>query len=245
MPNKIKGIYKGNKMIVIRKSLERGSAHFDWLDTYYTFSFADYYDQKYLGFRCLRVINEDTVVPAKGFPMHGHRNMEIITYLISGSLLHKDNIGNGSIINAGDVQVMTAGKGIQHSEYNNSNENKLHLLQIWIEPNKKNLEPSYQQKNFSQPDEKFVLLVSPSGERNSLIINQDAKIYKAILTKNADLSYKLLEKRHAWIQVITGRVRLNDLIQLSAGDGVAITEGDLLNFLGEETINHFLLFDLV
>ena len=232
-------------MIEIRKNIERGSAHFDWLETYHTFSFADYYDQKYLGFRSLRVINEDKVKPTKGFPLHGHKNMEIITYLISGSLSHKDSIGNGSIINVGEVQLMSAGKGIQHSEFNNSNENMLHLLQIWIEPNKKNLEPSYQQKNFSQQNEKFVLLVSPTGDRNSLIINQDVKIFKALLTINDSVSYKLHEKRHALIQVITGRIRLNELIVLNAGDGAAVTEGDLLSFLGEDTANHFLLFDLV
>lgn len=232
-------------MIKVRKNAERGSAHFSWLDALYTFSFSEYYDPKYLGFRSLKVINEDRVKPASGFPMHGHRNMEIMTYIISGVLSHKDTLGNGSIIQAGEVQLMSAGKEIRHSEYNHSQDQLLHLLQIWIEPHTINTEPAYQQKNISEIEDKFLLLVSPTGERNSLVIKQDIKIYRAVLQKNESFSYKLPKLRHAWIQIIFGSILLSEEIQLKQGDGAAITEGDLLTFLGTEDINHFLLFDLV
>lgn len=163
-------------MIQIRKNIERGSAEYGWLHAKYSFSFGEYYDQKYMGFRKLRVINEDKIEPGQGFPTHGHKNMEIVTYILSGSLEHKDSLGTGSVIYPGEIQLMSAGKGIQHSEFNHSKTEIVHLLQIWIEPNIKNEDPFYQQHNFSQLNENFILLVSPNGERNSLKIKQDVKI---------------------------------------------------------------------
>ncbi|WGL59687.1 pirin family protein [Pigmentibacter sp. JX0631] len=231
-------------MFEIRKSKDRGSANYDWLNTKFTFSFNGYYDPKFLGFRSLKVINEDFIKGAGGFPFHEHKNMEIITYLVKGILEHKDTLGNSATISSGEVQLMSAGTGIKHSEFNHSKSDDVHLLQIWIEPNEFDQTPFYQQKNFSNTKDKFLLLASPNGERNSLIVKQDVKLYRSILFKEENVSYKLKKDRHAWIQLISGELLINDTVTLNMGDGLAITEGDILNFKGNELDNHFLIFDL-
>ena len=231
-------------MFVIRKNSERGHAEHGWLHAKHSFSFGQYYDAKYLGFRHLCVINEDKVEPSKGFPTHSHQNMEIVTYVISGALEHKDSLGNGSIIVPGEVQLMSAGKGIQHSEFNHSHSELVHLLQIWIEPSVKNESPSYDQKNFSHLNEKFTLVVSPTGERNSLKIKQDVKLYRGILSKNENTKFKLNTERHAWVQIAKGNLIVNDNLHLEQGDGLAISEGGLISFSSNEQPCEFLVFDL-
>ena len=231
-------------MFEIRKSKDRGSANYDWLNTNFTFSFNGYYDPKFLGFRSLRVINEDFIKGGGGFPFHEHKNMEIITYLVKGILEHKDTLENSATISSGEVQLMSAGTGIKHSEFNHSKSDDVHLLQIWIEPNEFDKTPSYQQKNFNHAKDKFLLLVSPNGERDSLIVKQDVKLYRSILSKEENVTYKLKKDRHAWIQLISGELLVNDSVTLNTGDGLAITEGDMLNFKGNELDNHFLIFDL-
>ncbi|APJ03633.1 pirin family protein [Silvanigrella aquatica] len=231
-------------MIHIRKSSDRGKGEFGWLHAKYTFSFGEYYDSLFMGFRNLRVINEDKVEPGQGFPTHGHRNMEIVTFIISGNLEHRDSLGTGSVIREGEIQVMSAGKGIQHSEFNHSNSEFLHLLQIWIEPIVKNQEPSYQQKDFSQINEKLTLIVSPEGTRDSLKIKQDVKIYKAMLAVQESFQYKLERDRHAWIQIAIGSMTFGDNIILEQGDGLAISEGDILVFSAPKSPCQFLIFDL-
>ena len=177
----------------IRKSADRGVAEHGWLHGKHTFSFADYYDSNFMNFRKLRVINEDKIEPGQGFPTHSHRNMEIMTYIISGKLEHKDSLGNGSIIVPGEVQLMSAGQGIQHSEFNQSKSELVHLLQIWIEPSINGGAPTYEQKDFSNTNsnmaEKFTLVVSPTGERNSLKIKQDVKIFRSVLTSVREFNF--------------------------------------------------------
>ena len=231
-------------MIQIRKNSERGTADYGWLHAKYSFSFGEYYDPKFMGFRKLRVINEDKVEPGQGFPTHGHKNMEIITYILSGSLEHKDSLGTGSVIYPGEVQLMSAGNGIRHSEYNHSKTELVHLLQIWIEPNVNNEDPFYQQHDFKNINEKFILLVSPNGERNSLKIKQDIKLYQGRLGINENLKYKVENERHAWIQIAHGEMILDEQIHLEQGDGVAISDGDILNFSSNNSQCQFLLFDL-
>ncbi|WP_397600919.1 pirin family protein [Silvanigrella sp.] len=231
-------------MIQIRKNSDRGTADYGWLHAKYSFSFGEYYDPKFMGFRKLRVINEDKVEPGQGFPTHAHKNMEIITYILSGSLEHKDSLGTGSVIYPGEVQLMSAGNGIRHSEYNHSKSELVHLLQIWIEPNINNEEPLYQQQDFKNKNEKFILLVSPNGERNSLKIKQDIKLYQGNLEINESLKYKVEKERHAWIQIAHGEMILDEQIYLEQGDGVAISDGDILNFSTNNSQCQFLLFDL-
>lgn len=228
----------------IRKSNQRGVGEHGWLHAKHTFSFSEYYDSNFMGFRQLRVINEDKVESGQGFPMHSHKNMEIVTYIISGKLEHKDSLGNGSVIIPGEVQLMSAGKGIQHSEFNHSKTELVHLLQIWIEPNVKDLEPSYEQKNFPTLNEKFTLVVSPNGERNSLKIKQNAKIYRGILKQNERVSYKVTKERHAWIQVAKGKLNVDDNIFLEQGDGLAFSDGEIIDFSTKDFEGEFLLFDL-
>ena len=226
-------------MITLRKSKDRGHFNFEWLDTYHTFSFGDYYDPKHVQFSVLRVINEDRVAPSKGFDTHGHKDMEIVTYVIEGTLQHTDSTGKKEQIKPGDVQRMTAGSGIRHGEANPSDKDSVHLLQIWIFPDKNNLTPSYEQKNFGDFKNRLCLIVSPKGEEGSLKIHQDAKIFASRL--EGKLSYKLAPQRSAWIQVIEGPLNCNGKI-LQAGDGAAITEESELKF--ESSKAHFLLFDL-
>lgn len=231
-------------MINIRRSNERGHANHGWLDTNFTFSFADYYDPQAMGFRDLRVINEDFIEPAQGFPKHGHRDMEIITYMISGELSHRDSMGNGETIRPNEVQRMTAGTGVLHSEYSSPTD-KTHLLQIWILPEKKNLQPSYEQKEFP-PEEKqgqLRLIASRGGDDGSVHINQDVRLYASVLKQGEEVAHEPANGRHAWIQLISGSVEINGE-KLKAGDGAAISDEKALTIKSLDANTEFLLFDL-
>ncbi|MFP4102056.1 pirin family protein [Coleofasciculus sp.] len=231
-------------MINIRKSQERGHANYGWLDTYYTFSFANYYDVNAMGFRSLRVINQDRVSPGAGFGTHGHRDMEIITYVLDGALEHKDNMGNGSVIYPGDVQRMSAGTGIRHSEFNHSKTDSVHLLQIWILPDKNGHNPSYEQNNFgiAKNPGQFHLIASGNGRENSLTIHQDVNVYAAVLTKRDRITHSLAPQRYGWLQVARGMVTVNGLA-LESGDGAALSEEtDVV--IAATTEAEILLFDL-
>ena len=231
-------------MIKIRRSNERGKANYGWLDTNYTFSFSDYYDRQFMGFRSLRVINEDFIEPNQGFPTHGHRDMEILTYVIKGELSHKDSMGNGETIRPHEVQRMTAGTGVLHSEYSSPTD-KTHLLQIWILPEEKNLTPGYEQTFFAPEDKKgkLKLVASRAGTDGSVTIHQDVNLYSSILAKAEKVSHELAENRHAWLQIVKGSLALNGET-LNQGDGAAVSDETLLNIksLADET--EFLLFDL-
>lgn len=231
-------------MITIRRSSERGHANHGWLDTYHSFSFADYYDPQHMGFRSLRVINEDYIEPAQGFPTHGHRDMEIVTYVIEGELSHRDSMGNGETIRPHEVQRMTAGTGVLHSEYSSPTD-KTHILQIWLLPEKKNLQPAYEQTYFA-PEEKqgkLKLVASRSGDDGSVHINQDVRLYASILSKDETVSHELAEERHAWIQLISGALDVNGEV-LKPGDGAAISEESMLTITSRKDASEFLLFDL-
>ena len=231
-------------MIKIRRSDERGHANHGWLDTQFTFSFADYFDPKHIGFRSLRVINEDHIEADRGFPKHGHRDMEIITYMISGELSHRDSMGNGETIRPNEVQRMTAGTGVLHSEYSSPTD-KTHLLQIWILPEKDGLEPGYEQKLFPAEEKqgKLKLIASRGGIDGSVHINQDVKVYASILKKEEKLTLGLAEKRYAWVQLISGTLEVNGET-LDAGDGAAISEETGLTFQAREDDTEFLIFDM-
>ncbi len=231
-------------MIKIRRSKERGHANYGWLDTHYTFSFSDYYDPHFMGFRDLRVINEDYIEPGQGFPKHGHRDMEIITYIITGELSHRDSMGNGETIHPGEVQRMTAGTGVLHSEFS-SETDKTHLLQIWILPEQNRLTPSYEQKLFSANEKqgKLRLIAARGGDDGAVHINQDVKLYASILKSGEEVSLDLAEKRHAWVQLISGSLDLNGEI-LDAGDGAAISDEITLKIKALENLTEFLLFDM-
>lgn len=231
-------------MIAIRKSDERGRFDHGWLVTQHTFSFGEYHDSRHHRFRALRVINEDLVQPGEGFDTHPHRDMEIITYVVSGALEHRDNMGNGTVIRPGDVQRMTAGTGIEHSEFNPSNDEPTHLLQIWIFPEEKGLEPSYEQKHFGDGDKRgrLKLVASRDGREGSVTIRQDAAMYAALLGPGDEATHRLAEGRHAWVQLIRGRVRLDDAT-LEAGDGAAISESSEIDLRADEP-SELLLFDL-
>lgn len=231
-------------MIKIRRSKERGHANYGWLDTHYTFSFSDYYDPHFMGFRDLRVINEDYIEPGQGFPKHGHRDMEIITYIITGELSHRDSMGNGETIHPGEVQRMTAGTGVLHSEFS-SETDKTHLLQIWILPEQNRLTPSYEQKLFSAEDKngKLRLIASRGGDDGAVHINQDVKLYASILKSGEEVSLDLAEKRHAWVQLISGSLDLNGET-MDAGDGAAISDETAVKIKALEDSTEFLLFDM-
>ena len=231
-------------MMTIRHRAERGHFNHGWLDTYHTFSFADYYDPAEMGFRSLRVINEDRVAPGMGFGMHGHRDMEIITVVLSGALEHRDSLGSGEILRPGEVQHMTAGTGIRHSEFNPSATEPVHLYQIWLLPDRERLTPSYAQKAFpaDQRRNRWQLVASPDGRDGSLTIHQDARLYLASLTEAQELPQELAKGRHAWLQVLTGEVLVNGA-KLSAGDGAAFTDECLLS-VRAATAAEVLLFDL-
>lgn len=231
-------------MITLRKAEERGHANHGWLNTYHTFSFANYYDRDYLGFRSLRVINEDRVEPGGGFPTHGHRDMEIITYVLNGALEHKDSLGNGSIIQPGEVQRMSAGTGILHSEYNPSKTDAVHLLQIWLLPDTQNLEPSYEQKQFAIADNpgQLHLVAAPNGKNGAVTVHQDVELYAGILSPGETITYNLSPQRHAWLQVAQGSILLNEHL-LKAGDGVAVSDEEKLSITAQEQAS-ILLFDL-
>jgi len=232
-------------MITLRPSQERG--HFDhgWLKTFHTFSFSDYNDPKHVHFRALRVINEDWVQPGMGFGTHPHRDMEIITYVLEGELAHKDSMGNGTPIRPGVVQRMSAGTGVLHSEYNHSDENPVHLLQIWIMPDKKGVKPSYEQKVFSDDEKRnqLRLIASPDGRDGSLTINQDAKVYATILDSGVSVRHELDDKRNSWIQVARGSVTVNGKM-LNAGDGAGLTSEKAIEIVAGTPNSEVLLFDL-
>lgn len=212
-------------MIRIRRAADRGHFNHGWLDTYHTFSFGDYFDPEQMGFRALRVMNEDRVQPGQGFGMHGHRDMEIVTYVLSGALEHRDSLGNGSVLRPGELQRMTAGTGIRHSEFNPSAREEVHLYQIWLLPERKNLEPSYDQRPFAAAGRRgqWQLAASPDGRQGSLAIRQDAEIYLATLSAGDVLQFELSAGRHAWLQTLRGAVQLGGHA-LNAGDGAAISE---------------------
>ena len=231
-------------MIKIRPSDERGRAHFGWLDTRHTFSFGDYVDPRHVHFRSLRVINEDRVAPGRGFPTHPHDNMEIVTYVLSGSLEHKDSLGTGSIIRPGDAQRMSAGTGIQHSEYNPSRDEPVHLLQIWIMPSRRGLAPGYEQKSLSpeQRLDRLCLLASPDGRDGSLTIHQDVSLYSAVMSPGVDIRHEPAAGRFAWVQVARGALSLNGQ-RLQQGDGAAVSQEPHLVLSATEPAE-ILLFDL-
>lgn len=222
-------------MIVIRKSEERGRTKIDWLNSKHSFSFGGYYDPKHSGFGTLRVINEDIVSPGQGFDMHDHNNMEIISYVISGSLTHKDSLGNGSTIVPGDVQCMSAGRGIQHSEYNASDKESVHFLQIWILPERKGTIPSYQQKNFSslrRPGH-LLLVGSRTGRNDSITTHQDVDMYVLDLNPEQSFTYKNDRGRRLWAQIVAGSISINQQ-NLNPGDGASITDTDDIEFIAQQ-----------
>jgi len=231
-------------MITIRKSQERG--HFDhgWLNTYFTFSFADYYDPQHVHFRTPRVLNDDRVAADAGFPEHPHRDMEIVTYVLEGALEHRDNMGNGSVIRPGDVQYMSAGSGVTHSEFNASKTEPVHLLQIWMFPEKKGMKPAYDQKNFAREDKqgKLRLVASPDGREGSVTIRQDNELYATVLGAGESVRHDLKPKRHAFVQVARGSVKLSGT-KLGEGDGAAISEEKTVELTGVQDAE-VLLFDL-
>ena len=231
-------------MIQIRKSDERGHANHGWLDTHFTFSFSDYYDPTHVHFRTLRVMNDDRVAGGGGFPMHPHRDMEIVTYVLEGALQHRDSMGNGSVIKPGDVQYMSAGTGVTHSEFNASQTEPVHLYQIWMFPEKQGLKPAYGQKNFSATEKrgKLRLLVSPDGRDGSLKIRQDNELYASLLRKDETVRHDLKPDRHAYVQVARGSVTLNGN-QLDEGDGAAISQEKAVELTGVKDAE-VLLFDL-
>ncbi len=229
-------------MIRIRKAKDRGHFNFGWLDTYHTFSFGDYYDPSFMGFRSLRVINEDSVHAGRGFPTHSHRDMEIITYILEGALEHRDSMGNGSVIRPGNVQRMTAGTGVSHSEANPSSENAVHLLQIWIMPKQTGLKPGYEEKFFGHEKQAGMrLIASPDGRDDSVTVHQDVKVYAAVLDVGKEVNHELAPIRHAWIQVAHGAIVLNGE-NLDQGDGAAISGESALVIDGRERAE-IILFD--
>jgi len=231
-------------MLTLRPSNARGHLNFGWLDTFHTFSFGDYRDPAHMSFRSLRVINEDRVDAARGFDTHPHRDMEIITYVVSGALTHRDSSGGHGVIRRGDVQHMTAGSGIEHSEANESTTEKVHLLQIWIMPKARALTPGYDQKNFTDDAKRnaLLLLASPTGDKGSLSIQQDVSIFASILEPGTTLTHNLAPGRHAWVQLISGNLSAN-ATTLSPGDGLAVTAESALT-LHATSKAEFLLFDL-
>ena len=230
-------------MMTIRKSNERGHAEHGWLDTYHTFSFADYYDPQWMGFGSLRVINDDLVMPGMGFGTHPHKDMEIITYMLSGSLEHKDSMGNGRVIRAGEVQYMAAGSGVRHSEFNPSQTEAAHLLQIWILPDAQGVKPSYAEKSLRDAATgRFHLVASKSGRDGSIAIHQDADLWLAKLEAGQQIAHSLANHRNAWLHVAEGEVTLNNQT-LSGGDAAAITRESKLQVTANKP-SQVLLFDL-
>jgi len=231
-------------MIAIRKSKDRGHADHGWLNTRFSFSFADYYDPKHEQFRTLRVMNDDRVAGGGGFPNHPHRDMEIVTYVLEGALEHRDSMGNGSVIRPGDVQYMSAGTGVTHSEFNASKKDPVHLYQIWMFPDKQGYKPAYDQKNFSEVEKRgrLRLLASPDGRDGSVKIRQDNELYATILGANESVRHELQPERHAYVQIARGSVKLNGE-QLEEGDGAAISAEKSLELVGVKNAE-VLLFDL-
>jgi len=231
-------------MIVVRPSEERGKANHGWLDSRHTFSFADYRDPRHMGFGALRVINEDRVAPGAGFPRHPHRDMEIVSYVLEGALEHKDSIGTGSVIRPGDVQRMSAGTGIVHSEFNASRTEPVHFLQIWIIPDRVGLPPGYEQKSFPVEEKRnrLRLVASPDGREGSVTVHQDMRLYAALLDAGGTARLEVAEDRHLWVQVAFGDVTVNGR-RLEAGDGAALLDDPALE-LASEAGAELLVFDL-
>jgi redox-sensitive bicupin YhaK (pirin superfamily) len=231
-------------MIQVRKSSERGHFNHGWLDTYHTFSFDQYYDPRHMGFRTLRVMNEDRVEQGQGFGMHGHRDMEIVTYVLEGNLEHKDSMGNGSVLHAGELQRMTAGTGVRHSEFNPSSRELVHLYQIWLLPEQKGLKPGYEERRFN-PDEKrnrLRLVAAHDGRDDSMTIHQDADLYLSLLEPGQHVAHTFRPGRHGWLQVLRGKVEANGF-QLHEGDGAAVSDEKALKIASEGEAE-VLLFDL-
>jgi redox-sensitive bicupin YhaK (pirin superfamily) len=229
-------------MIQIRKNHDRGNSKIGWLNSYHTFSFSEYYDSKFMGFGNLRVINEDTVQAGYGFGKHPHSDMEIISYVIDGSLEHKDSMGTGSIIKPGDIQRMSAGTGVEHSEFNPSQTEAVHFLQIWIIPEKRGLAADYEQKAIARSSNKLILIGARDGRDGAVTIHQDVELYAAYLTQKAVIAYEFKPGRHGWLQLIKGSLDLNGEL-LSAGDGAAITDENKITMQCLQDAE-FLLFDL-
>jgi len=231
-------------MLTLRPAGERGHARFDWLNSYHTFSFGEYYDRAHMGVSNLRVINDDTVAPGGGFATHAHSDMEIVSYVLSGQLEHKDSMGNGSIISPGDVQCMSAGTGVQHSEYNPSDTEPVHFLQIWLQPNKMGIKPSYAQQYFSEEERRgeLCLLVSPDGRDGSISTHQDALLYGTLLKAGEAVEHKLDSDRSAWVQVARGSITVNS-VALAEGDGARIRKESVVRIEGQDNAD-VLLFDL-
>jgi redox-sensitive bicupin YhaK (pirin superfamily) len=230
-------------MMIIRKSNERGHAQHGWLDSYHTFSFADYYDPEWLGFRTLRVINDDLIMPGMGFGTHPHRDMEIISYVLAGALQHRDSMGNGSVIKAGEFQYMAAGSGVEHSEFNPSRSEATRLLQIWIKPDKQGVKPRYAERNLAKAETgKLHLVASKTGRNESMEIHQDADLLLARLDAGQSVKHPLRAGRHAWIHVAEGDVVLNGK-KLSGGDAAAVSDEAALEIAATKPAQ-VLLFDL-
>jgi redox-sensitive bicupin YhaK (pirin superfamily) len=232
-------------MITIRPSNERGHANHGWLDTYHTFSFANYYDPRFMGFRALRVINEDRVAPGQGFGTHGHNDMEILTLVLSGELEHKDSMGNTGTIRPGELQRMSAGTGVRHSEFNHSKSEPVHLLQIWIEPEARGITPSYEQRALPLEERKNVLklLAAKNPANGAVKIYQDASLFTSVIEAGKSVTHALAAGRHAWLQVTRGAVSVNGA-ELSAGDGAAIANEKKLTIAAADGETEILLFDL-
>ena len=231
-------------MLQIRKSADRGHANHGWLDSYHSFSFADYHDPDFMGFGPLRVINEDRIDAGAGFGMHGHRDMEIISYVLDGELAHKDNMGNGSVIRPGDVQRMSAGRGVMHSEFNHLQDRRAHFLQIWIEPNVRGIDPGYEEKNFSAAEKRgrLRLIASPTGSDGSVTIHQDAQVYVGLFDGTETATLALKAGRRAYVHIATGAVSVNG-VALTAGDALRVQDETELTLSGGQAA-HVLVFDL-
>ncbi len=231
-------------MFAIRKAEERGHLDHGWLNTYHTFSFGRYHDPEHMGFRALRVINEDRVRPGEGFGTHPHRDIEIVTYVLEGAIEHRDSMGNGEVLRPGEIQRMSAGTGITHSEFNPSSETPLHFYQIWLLPERAGITPSYEQKRFAEAGRRnaLQLVTSPVGAAGSLTIHQDLHIYLGQLDSNASVTHELANDRHAWLQVLRGRVTLNS-VPLGTSDGVAVSDEETLTVTAASDAE-VMLFDL-
>ena len=229
-------------MIKIRPAAARGVTRTPWLDSRHTFSFAEYYEPEHMGFHTLRVINQDIVKPDTGFATHSHKDMEIITYVLKGAVTHKDSLGNETVIQPGEIQRMSAGTGVKHSEYNKSKTEILELLQIWILPTQKNLPPSYQQKGFDRKQTGLQLLVSSNGAEDSLLIHQQAKIFRGYLLAEQNIEIPVIANTHFWLQLISGQLLLKHQL-LNPGDGIAIADENLIKIKANQ-VSEFLLFEL-
>lgn len=216
-------------MITIRKANQRGMTQTDWLQSYHTFSFGEYYDPAFMGFSHLRVINEDSVQPSQGFGAHPHRDMEIISYVIEGALAHQDSMGTGSVIKPGEIQRMSAGTGVTHSEFNHSQQDTVHFLQIWIVPKQKSLKPSYEQKTILKQTNQLILIGSQNPQAGAIMIHQDLELYAAYLTNGFSMQSSFNNKHNLWLQLIKGEVEINEHTMF-AGDGAAITNENIIQF---------------